>query len=614
MKCSAVAASLLAVGMFGLANTPAEAQKFPSHLRNCHKREPFERVEAEYSVPVATGGAGLVRVVSQSHICDNTYTDGTTTHVFNGMKDASGKLIIPFKYAQVLPFSTTGALVINHGDGPHSKNLRYRTYIAGKGEGKEQFDFQEARMLVEAGGCGESLTAPVGELWFGVGGGKSHVTLFTPSGAPRKLDYMGGDDLDPAVQRVGDVLLARWRDGEGVVRSGILDFTGRQIAPVLGKAVIWSSLPPAGRVETVNCRNERSLDLFIEGPSLDREPSEAFYGPLLTLVGRDGLPADLPAGAVGMFPAIREGYKPNTWGHAGNTNMWAVVFPTQAGFEFTLHLGTPTEALAAAPSAPRFDGLDRTTNGYVMARAVADKRWRVYRPHTDLVVGEPDTDPSVALANASVIVAAEVEAEHQALAHARAVEESARVESEKRWWAEAKQSGRICPMQPAGLANERLSDYLEACGLNQPGLLQLARERAISETVIAGAFARAKQRGLLCGLQIGARATSAEAKEVVRTCGPEALFVDPATLEVTQDDIRAGQRAAEAAQREAQYARAAELERLRGNSSYVPGQWESAIRNAGDAWVAAINESSDHWLKQRQDQYNADWQRSQRAY
>ena len=41
---------------------------------------------------------------------------------------------------------------------------------------------------------------------------------------------------------------------------------------------------------------------------------------------------------------------------------------------------------------------------------------------------------------------------------------------------------------------------------------------------------------------------------------------------------------------------------------------QSAIRNAGNAWVDAINESSEHWLKQRQDQYNADWQRSQRAY
>jgi hypothetical protein len=49
-------------------------------------------------------------------------------------------------------------------------------------------------------------------------------------------------------------------------------------------------------------------------------------------------------------------------------------------------------------------------------------------------------------------------------------------------------------------------------------------------------------------------------------------------------------------------------------ASYMPGQWESAIRNAGNAAVDAINRSSDNWLEQRRAQYNADWQRSQRAY
>jgi hypothetical protein len=49
-------------------------------------------------------------------------------------------------------------------------------------------------------------------------------------------------------------------------------------------------------------------------------------------------------------------------------------------------------------------------------------------------------------------------------------------------------------------------------------------------------------------------------------------------------------------------------------ASYMPGQWESAIRNAGNAAVAGINQSSDNWLEQRRAQYQADWQRSQRAY
>ncbi len=568
MRLSAIAASFLVAGTLSLASAPALAQKIPSHLRNCQKYQPFERVEAEYTVPTASGGTGSVRVVSQTWSCHNTYTGNGTSHSLYGMKDASGKLVVPFKYAQVLPFSTAGALVAPHGDGPHGRNLKHRTYIAGKGEGKEQFNFQQAGMLQQTGGCNSKLSSPIGEYWFGIDGGRSHVTLFTPSGVPRKLEYMGGDGLKPAVQRVGDVLLARWRDDQGAARSGILDFSGRQIAPVLGNAALWSTLVAAGRTDASACFGELSLDLFIEGPSLDQDPSRPFYGPLLTPITRNGLPAELPKGAVGMFPAIRESYNANRSGHADNTAMWAVVFPTKTGFEFTLHVGTPAEALAAAATAPRFDWLDRTTAGYVMARAVADQNWRVYRPKTDLIIGKPDADATVALAKANVIIAAEAQAREQALAAAWAAEQANRKASRVSLLQAARANSRLCWMpMPFDDGLEWVTIYVAECDARyfHAADIERARAMAVPEATIAASLDRARRMG-----EETARQTAEFEAHLRATAG--------------------------------------------SRSSYIPGQWESALRNAGDAWADAIDESSDHWLKQRQDQYNADWQRSQRAY
>lgn len=552
---------------------PAAAQKFPSNLKNCQKAQRFERVDAEYTVPVVSGGVGTVQVVSQNYTCTNTQNRMDWPFAFIGLKDASGKLVVPYRYAAVLPFSTTGAIVYDLADGPSPKNLKYRTYIAGKGEGQDGFDFQSARMYRPDEDCtrmdaGRGVAAVIGEYWFMIDGGKSHVTLFTPSGVPRKLENMGGGDIKPAVQRVGDVLLARWRDDGGVLRSGILDLAGRQIAPVLGNAALWSTLVNAGGTQTGRgCFGEISHDLFIEGPSLDQHPAQSLYGPLLTLVGRDGAPAPLPEGAAGLFPAIRHDYNANRR-HANNTTMWGVVFPKGNSFEFTLHLGTPAEALIAAETAPRYDFLGRTTGGYVMAKAVADQRWRVFRQRTDIVFGEPHADFDVALASANEVLDAEAQKREQALAAAWAREEASRKVGRRLMLESARNQKRLCSLPfPSDDGLEWVQTYVETCDARSfyDGDIERARAMGVPESVISASLAKADALAEATGRQTAAY----------------------------EIQLR---------------------ENLKTQSSYIPGQWESAIRNAGNAWTDSINQSSENWLKQRHDQYTADWQRSQRAY
>lgn len=584
MRLSGIAAALAIAAFIPLASAPAEAQKFPSHLKSCKKSDRFERVNAEYVVPVPGGGAGKVQIVSQNYDCKNSETRNNTSHPLYGMKDPTGKLIVPYAYAKVLPFSTAGAVVIDHGKGPNPKNLMYRTYIAGKGEGKEKFDFQNALMLRPDSGCASdggaastgSVSAVIGELFFGLGGGKSHVTLFTPDGRARKLEYMGGDGLTPAVRRVGDVLLARWRDEQGVARSGILDLHGRQIAPVLSNASLWVT-PKTGLTTTsVDGCNALSVDLLIEGPSLDADPSHPFLGPLLMLVGRDGQPAAMPEGAVGIFPAYpRKNTSTYSDAPPNTATMWGVVFPKGEGFEFTLHVGAPSEALIAAETGTRYYNLGRIDayGGLVSAQSVADGKWVTFRSDTDIVVGEANADLNLAAESAKAVLNAEASNRQQALAAAWAKEEARRAEAHKRHWQTARSTGRLCLYRVDSTnTREEIEEYLAACGPgNFAGLAELARAKGVPES----------------------------------------------TIKVASDNE--WKRAMEQTAARAQWEEQARLDRQRNANkdpmaSYMPGQWESAIRNAGNAAVDAINQSADNWLQQRRDQYRADWQRSQRAY
>jgi hypothetical protein len=575
------AAALVCLGA-SLWSEPAQAGKFPDYLKRCKKSQNFLQERGSYSVPAVGGGAGIVKIVAQQYDCFEPASRLGTLLSLLGMTDASGKEIVPFKYARILPFSTTGAVVIGHGDERYPQGLMYRTYIAGKGEGKERFDLQDVGMLQPDNGCASEgtntttrgVSAVIGELFYGVGKGKSHVTLFTPEGKARKLEYMGGDDMPkPAVQRVGDVLLARWRDEQGVARSGILDLDGRQIAPVLGNAVVWQSYvrDADGNVPR-GCRGT-SNDLFIEGPSLDRDPTYKFYGPLLALVGRDGQPVPLPPGAIGLFPVVPVESASKQQPNPG-TDMWAVVFPNEDSFEFTLHVGTPSEALLAAETAPRYSTMWRSYahGGLITVRAVADGRWRVMRSYSTMVLAE-GTDAEVAFNGVKARLDKEGAAMQQELAAARARYAAEQLAVHRKNWEAARTSGRMCSYRVSGNnTREEIEEYINACGPgNFAGLEQLAREKGMPEEAISAARNEEWTRATA---NAKARASWEEQARVERQRNANK---DP-------------------------------------GASYYPGQWSAAINAAGIGVTESIKKSGENWLEQRQKQYNADWQRSQRAY
>ncbi len=403
------------------------------------------------------------------------------------------------------------------------------------------------------------------------------VTLFTADGKTRRLENMGGEGAGDAALRVGDVFLASWKDEGGAVRSGILDLEGRPIAPVLGKPAIWSTLVSPGPDGSIphGCEEELSQDLFIEGPSLDLDPAKPFFGPLLIPVRRDGQPAVLPEGAIGMFPAYVRDRNTARKDRKQNAVTWGVVFPAANGFQFTLHVGPPSEALIAAETAPRYSDIGRSIDhgGMVGAKSVADGLWRWFRADTDIPVGAANADFQLSLNSAWEVQNAEAAANYQIFAAEWAKKEAGRVESQKRFKAEARAAGRICDYRVDSTSpREEVVEYVTLCGPgNFPGLADLARANGMTDADLEAIRLAAWQR------QVAQAQMLAEAEEAARI------------QRMNNANKNAG-------------------------AGYLPGQWETAIRLGGNAAVDAINQSSDNWLQERRDQYVADWQRSQRAY
>lgn len=580
MRILKIAAVLAAAGSISLAAQPAEAQKFPPYVKDCKKSKEFERAEGEYVVPVVGGGVEKVRIVSQNYDCTNKSTRNGWDISFRGLKNASGKLVIPYAYEQVFPFSTTGAVVGAYGELPFRGQGGFRVYLAGKGEGKEKFSFHP-EMLVPNNGCPlppgaesfSSVSAVISEDVFNRKGW-TQVTLFTPEGKARVMETMGGNEMKRPVRRVGDVLLARWFDEKGVMRSGILDLYGRPITPVLSNAALWGT--PTGIGNSTDGCNTASLDLFIEGPSLDFDPTHRFFGPLLIPVGRDGQPITLPKGAIGLFPVYRYD-NPSRYSDAppDMTDMWAVVFPKGEGFEFTLHLGPPSEALVAAPTAPRYDTMARTDafGGLLTAKQAAGGKWATFHASTFIPVGDVDADFDKSLNSAWAILEAR-EAQHQQWVKEENAKRQAQwAEERRRNWQAAKSSGQMCLFRlDSSYTREDVEEFIAACGPDKyPGLASLAMAKGVPQVKLD-------------------EAANAEAMRVMQ------VYKARAAWEEEQRLIRM---------------RTANKD---PGASYIPGQWESAIRNAGNAATDAINQSSDNWLQQRRDQYIADWQRSQRAY
>lgn len=576
MRLLAIVAALFFASAFGLTPPRAEAQAFPSHLKNCKKdKTHFERDEGQFTVPDVNGGTGIVRLVSQNYTCEHKKEPWTEWPKFYGLKDASGTLIIPYKYPSLMPYSTTGALV--------KVKDKYRTYTVGKGESKEQYDFEKATFVTPPMQCytrkDDGVSAPMGQSWDSDidGVGPSDVTLFSPSGQPRLLKDVGGVGLVPAVQRIGDVFRVRWYDEGGAVRTGLIDLNGNRVSPVLAATHEWSTLLPPGVnpywTTKSHCSGEVSYNLLLEGPSLDRDPAHVHYGPLYTLIDRDGSPAPLPQGAAGVIPVYGISENFNRKDQKNNTTMWAVVFPVATGLEFTLHVGPPGEALIAAHNAARYSELTWTGNGWLLAKAVADGRWQMFRHLTDIPVGQPDADLQVAFRNGEAVILAEVDAQEVALAAASAAKEAERQAQLKRSFEAVRGSELMCQYAiDSTFSQTHFEEYLDMCGPdNFAGFRQLAAAKGFTEQHMTDAVSALAMRRVE---QARARMKWEEDERIRRM---QNANKDP-------------------------------------GASYYPGQWETAIRNAGNAATDAINQSSEDWLQERQDQYIADWKRSQRAY
>lgn len=581
MRLLAVATVLASVVSFSLFGPSAEAQKFPPYVKDCKKAKDFERVEREHVVPSVDGGAGKVVIVSQNYDCQNKSTRNGEWISLRGMKNAGGKLVVPYAYESVLPISTTGAVVGPYGDRPFRGAGGYYVHQGGK-LGKERFSFHPA-VVEPDNGCppapGDAslgrVSSVIAEDVFNRGG-KTQVTLFRPDGAVRVMDSMGGNDMKRPVRRVGDVLLARWIDDWNMPRSGILDLYGRPIAPVLSNATTWMTpIDNPARTSVEDC-GSGSLDLFIEGPSLDFDSATPFFGPALILVDRDGQPVPMPKGAIGMFPVYPRNNDSRYSDAVRNmTSMWAVAFPTREGFEFTLHLGAPSEALVAAETAPRFTTMARrhVFGGLVAAQRAADRKWVTFRANTNQQIGDIDADYDRSMNSATALLEAESAQRDREVAAQIAKDQAERIEARKRDWQAARSTGRLCQLRAdANNTRAELEDYLAACGPdNYPGFTQLALSRGVPQSALD-------------------EAANAQALKMMEVYKARAKWEEERRLR----DMRNANKDPMA--------------------SYMPGQWESAIRNAGNAAVDAINESSDNWLQQRRDQYIADWQRSQRAY
>jgi hypothetical protein len=574
MKFPALFSSVLMASAFTLVALPAQAQDFPSHLKKCKKNAThFERDEGQFRVPDQNGGTGIVHLVSQNYTCEHKTEPWTEWPKFYGLKDASGNLIIPYRYLALMPYSTTGALV--------QVRDKYRTYTVGRGESREQYDFHKATFVTPPMQCytrrDDAVSTPMGQSWANRANpvGPSDVTLFSPAGQPRVLRNMGGEGLVPGVQRIGDIFRARWRDEGGVVRTGLLDLNGNRVSPVLAATHDWSTVLPPGadRTGRPNCAGELSHDLLLEGPSLDRDPAEVHYGPVYTLIGRDGSPSPLPAGAAGVLPVYKIAENSNRREQKNNTTTWAVVFPTATGLEFSLHVGPPGEAVIAAHSALRYSELSWTSNGWLMAKAVNDGKWRLFRHLTDIPVGQANTDFTAALNNAAAVIDAENNARETALAAATAAKEAERQAQLKRNFEAVRGTSLMCNYRlDATFSQDQFLQYLDVCGPDHdPGFRRQAAAKGISHQQMEDAV-------VALGLRQMAQARDRSRwEEEARIRRMQNANKDP-------------------------------------GASYIPGQWESAIRNGGNAAVDAINKSSDDWLKKRQDDYIADWQRSQRAY
>lgn len=451
-----------------MSSMPAVAQKPPASMKSC-------KAEKELTVrdPVTVlGPTGLVelRPVEQVASCIDPSTRNRASFWLRGLSDASGKIIVPAAYDEVIPFSTTHAWVM--------KGKAWARYdLARRKEEAVSPHFSENRVLAPTGACFRTTRyAPRGPAMLASYGppgadGRRDVALYSGSSTPTMIRGIGGQGVDQPLQRHGDTIISRWRDIEGKLRSRILSAAGRPISPVLGETMLWSTIADIGTEDgNPACWGIASTDLFLVGPSLDFNPSEVRAGNLLIPIGPTGEPLPLPTGAIGMVALPRVtpdklGRQPS--GINGNddfkTAAWGVVYPGSVGWEFTALRAAPAGVIAASLQAPRWSELARAEIGnmlFFQAKSLATGLWNNFLYLDWQPRGAPNADARVAAQAAFNDERGRIEASNAEQARAVA---AARARQLADWQRMAAGPGVCGCSPPWSLGREFVTAHAEKC-------------------------------------------------------------------------------------------------------------------------------------------------------
>ena len=483
--------------------------------------------------------------------------------------------LVPDRYDAVAPYSQTAALV-KREDG------RWANYQFGKGEIGGVLPQPEVVIMPGEPDCevGRKTTerrpgtTAVALSALGPDGRRTAYP-YSAEGQPTPIPGLGGSGVDTPIERHGNVLIGRWSDpADGKIHHRLYSLGGKPLSPVLGEIERWTTVTkPSDRNQRRVCARTESIDLFAVGPSLDQDRA-GFWGSLLTPIGAEGVPLGLPAGAIGVAAV------PSTWRdrtpvmQAGFfapfpvTRVWAVIYAAADGFEFTLHEGPVAQALTASPAAERFVALERSTTAQdawafgqmdsaLLYGRTRTGEWKGRGYFREDVQGTPARSLQQAANSARMALQTAV-AQDQAAAQAAEARKTADMLAafDARFT-----GGDPCQFAPPwNLDQSRIVRHAERC----PHLYNANDlQRMITSNFPPSAIGAVKTN----------RAVTAEREQIARAEQAEAA------------------------------------------RNYVPpGAWEGALRAASDAQLRNIKQSGENWLQQRQRQYEADWQRSQRGY
>lgn len=477
-----------------------------------------------------------------------------------GMRNAAGKVVVPYRYFRVHPTSPSGALVLRDGE--------YSTYTDGKGEKALGVRPEAVGSVDDHGPCNALRSGGARTVYLTVFDRKTSLfDLWVYHGSEEPVITPRGQ----TPRRVHKLLFTPVNAADGTLAAQVLDSYGNPVSGVLGAISYWHAAKPqyGGTCEI------GMPDMLSKGPSLDQNPYSTQAGDLYFPLAMDGSFYPMPDGAIGIFPlrapmqfAEKTLANDNLWEYFSDT--WALVYPDAQGWSFSIHRGAPLQAISSATGTePRYRNLTRGAAGLYAAQDVKSGNWKVFLAGSVApmeLAGTYNTG-SAAVLGAEAEMKARRDAIMARLNREIAEREAREVEQTRKVFAAARARGLgwLCQYSPPHrLPVAELADFARAC----PGQWTSAD------------LAKAKAAGM-----------SADAVAAV------------------EEGWRQGAIAAAYAAK-----RQREMEANPVRRPYVPGAWSDAIRQAGDQIVADINRRSENWFEQRQKSYREEWQRKQRAY